>query len=383
MRTIRLWLCMLSACGDLAMVEDDTPAPSDEGTGVAEVRLRCPPGTHKVGRTCAPDVVCGDGTCLGDEDCASCAADCGACEETNPTDTPAGCPATGYLRLVNVSTMAQLITALGNAQPGDQIRLASGTYSMSGAPAISRSGTATNRITLCGPRTAIFNGNNAAGTWLDVKGSNLLVKGFRITAAAKGVFQEAGSNNIYDDLELDHLRTEGIILHTTSTNNVIRYSYIHDTGLEQPGYGEGIYVGRGSTNDQAVNYTHIHHNRLENISAEGIEIKVPSSWNLIEFNTLKNAGSSGLVGATTPLQVRGSNNRVFDNTIDGNKSLAIGNGTGSGDLSWANYNTYRRNKALNIVSGTMFRFESGHVGNVVYCDNVPVSPVVMGVTCTP
>ena len=40
-----------------------------------------------------------------------------------PPPTADGCPTSGYLRLVNVSTVTQLNNALANAQPGDQIRL--------------------------------------------------------------------------------------------------------------------------------------------------------------------------------------------------------------------------------------------------------------------
>jgi hypothetical protein len=61
-----------------------------------------------------------------------------------------GCPDSGYTRLVNVSTAAGLGTALTNAQPGDQIRLAGGTYFRSTAFRFDKSGTAGNPITICG-----------------------------------------------------------------------------------------------------------------------------------------------------------------------------------------------------------------------------------------
>ncbi|SDW02935.1 hypothetical protein SAMN05216215_100112 [Saccharopolyspora shandongensis] len=38
-------------------------------------------------------------------------------------------------------------------------------------------------------------------------------------------------------------RDEGVYFRATSSDNVIQRSFVHDTGTEQPQFGEGVYFG--------------------------------------------------------------------------------------------------------------------------------------------
>jgi hypothetical protein len=289
------------------------------------------------------------------------------------------CPASGYLRLVNVSTTSQLLSAVGGAQPGDQIQMATGTY-VTNLLKITRSGTAANRITLCGPRTAIINGAispDPASYWA--------FRGFRIRGDSPnsqiwGVYQHAGGHNIYDNLEVDHQAQEGIVLHDgPSYGNVVSNNYIHDTGRGSPQYGECIYIGNGTTQDQIVDSTWIHHNRIVNCTTEGIEIKSGTRYHLIEFNTITNAGTARLVGSDAPIQVRGNNTRVNDNTVTNSARYLIE--LYADRAGWASNNAFRRNTLSGAGNGKAFYV--GGSGNVVYCSNVAVSPTALGVSCAP
>jgi hypothetical protein len=65
------------------------------------------------------------------------------------------------LTRVNPTTTAALNTALAEATPGTMIELAAGVvYTATGTPArfsvVGRNGTATSKIILCGPRTAVL-----------------------------------------------------------------------------------------------------------------------------------------------------------------------------------------------------------------------------------
>ena len=304
------------------------------------------------------------------------------------TASVSGCPTSGFLRRVDVSTASGVTSAVAAALPGDQIRLAPGLYNFVDAITMTRSGTAANKIMLCGPRTAVLH------VWVDMKASYWWLRGFRITGQGiytnkiKNVLQSAGTNNVYDSLEMDHSNAEAIGIHTTSTGNEVKYNYIHDTGIVQPQYGEGIYIGNGTDYSQHVNNNHIHHNRLVHIAAEGIENKEGSDYNTIDFNTVIDASYPGTQGSIGPIAIRGSHNTVSDNILDQCAGCvdylgAIINGSGgNGDLTiHGNYNVYHRNQASNIPSNKVFRFEPGHTGNEVYCDNIGVAPVVLGVSC--
>jgi hypothetical protein len=98
---------------------------------------------------------------------------------------PAADPASP--RAVPVSTAAQLTTALSNAQPGDVITLANGTYS--GAITIARSGTAANPIFIRGASRdgVIINAPGAAAAVRVQGASYVTLENFTAQASSWGV----------------------------------------------------------------------------------------------------------------------------------------------------------------------------------------------------
>jgi hypothetical protein len=301
-----------------------------------------------------------------------------------PPSSGAACPESGYLRLVNVDNVAALRTALNNALPGDLILIAAGAYNFTGLIEVGISGTVSDLITICGPRTAIFNGGGAAGTWFDITASYVRLRGFRITQTAKGIHHVSGSHNIYEYIEADHVNTEAVMIQGDGTTDIeLGYLDIHDTGLGagMELFGEGVYLGK-SDGSHDVSDLLIHHLTVRNTTTEGVEFKRGVRDSRLEFSSITNAGTLNSAGSRNPIQVRGSNNDIFDNTIDTAPSVAIGIGTGDGVLTDGNNNTAGRNTASNIASGKMFFIGSGHTGNVVCDDNVAVAPVVIGVPTT-
>jgi hypothetical protein len=301
---------------------------------------------------------------------------------TITTPTPSSPPPSGSCdRTVNVSTGSALSSALNNALPGDCIVMAPGTYS--GGYGISRSGTSANPITLIGPRTAIL-GQGSGGDGLVLSGASYWVlKGFRISQPTNdGISQYGGSNVTYDSLEVDHTGGPGIQIRGLSDktvsaccvrNTVIRYSYIHNTGVSTP-WGEGIYVG-SSYGNQGVRGTYIHHNTIQNTSAEAIELKVLADSSRIEFNTTSST-YEGIV-------VRSDYNTVNDNTLAG----PLVGGTGAlvgfgsdvpGDTSVGN--SAHRNDGSNATY-LFFRYPNSTSTVIAYCDNDAVGSTVLGVTC--
>jgi hypothetical protein len=159
--------------------------------------------------------------------------------------TVAGCPSTDYLRLVNVGTARQLHAAIKSALPGDQIRLAPGTYSGHFRPT-NRSGTSTASIVMCGPATAILKGSS--GYTLGPRNADWWVfNGFTIQDGLKGIMSDSSHSNVYEFLEIWNIGGECVHLRTSSSHNTIRQNYIHHCGMRNR-HGEALYFGSDAGN---------------------------------------------------------------------------------------------------------------------------------------
>src|SRR5262249_16192643 len=141
------------------------------------------------------------------------------------------------------TTSAGLQAALQNAQPGDTIHLASGTYP--GRFTAMQSGTADNPICLIGLGDAVLDGGNpTAGYGLYLNQVDYWVlQGFTVTNSRKGIMLDESNHNILDHLVLYGIGEEAVHFRLSSSTNVIQESQIHDTGLLTPGVGEGVYIG--------------------------------------------------------------------------------------------------------------------------------------------
>jgi hypothetical protein len=310
---------------------------------------------------------------------------------TSPPTTVSGCPDAGYRRVVNVSTVSQLASAISAASPGDQIRLASGTYALGSDLVITRSGTSSDRIVLCGQRTAIVSGRP-----IKPNGQYLQLQGFRITGGLWGIYSEGGSHNIFDGLEIDNTGQEAVHLRLTSKHNEIRNLYIHHTGRGNPTYGEGIYMGSGSNGSERADSNWVHHNRLTQITQECIESKEGTTGNLIEYNTLSYCGTNGSIGGDAAIVLRGDLATARYNTISNTPRYAMqiwpDCGDGSSGISSicptsGKGNVLRANTMSGMGNdvGIQVRSNTNTVTNKVYCDNnVPAgSSLVAGTECTP
>ena len=152
-----------------------------------------------------------------------------------------------HARLVGVATSEQLADALRDALPGDQIRLADGVYG--GAFSIAASGTAAAPITLCGSRAAILDaGSRLQDYGLHLQANYWLLAGFTIRNALKGLVADGASHNVLRGLEVHTIGHEGIHLRSASSDNLVEQTWVHDTGLIKPEFGEGIYIGSAASN---------------------------------------------------------------------------------------------------------------------------------------
>ena len=201
--------------------------------------------------------------------------------------------ATTYDRYVKVTTAAELTAALAQAKPGDFIYLADGRYA--GAFTINQSGLENKRIALVGSRRAILDGQNKKQAYaLHLQADHWILFGFTIRNAGKGLVADGANHNLIHSLEVYQIGDEGLHLRKLSSHNRIEKVWIHDVGLVNPEFGEGIYIGSAVSNwptytdnqPDRSDYNQIISNVIgPNVTAEGVDIKEGTQGGTVHNNT--------------------------------------------------------------------------------------------------
>jgi parallel beta-helix repeat protein len=328
--------------------------------------------------------------------------------------------------LVSPATSADLTAALAAATPGTMIELQAGvTYTASGSPQRFRiegkSGTATDRIFLCGPASAVLMSSLEAqpaddggmstnyGLWLN-DSSYWVVDGFTVRTANKGVILDGSSNNTIRYLNVSDLGEEGIHLRRGSSNNVVEYNTVENTGNRVPGFGEAIYVGTAAGNWLKVMGTLVPDRSDGNIirfnttrsRSEGVDVKEGTTGGRIENNTIYGtylAGSTE-VSADSCMELKGkswiiSRNHCETTLADG---LQVKNQSGactsagttcpdSGSLNVLELNsTNMATPTGGTATGYSINVSSTAQNNTVRCNNTltgKAASYLTNVTCVP
>jgi hypothetical protein len=285
-------------------------------------------------------------------------------------------------RTVNVSTQSSLMSALNNAQPGDRIVLASGTYS--GTKTINnRSGTQSQPIVVCGPRSAVWVGDfrpTGMNWWI--------LQGFTIRNGFTTFHAKQSSHNRVRGLEIYDVGQEGMALKCNSSDNIIQGNWIHDTGKSNTEYGEGIYVGSwvshwsqcGSGPDRSDRNQILDNKLGPNVTAEHLEMKEGTTGGLIRGNTIDGTGMVQTQSYNDSwAEIKGNDYLIEDNR--GAKSIKYGFQTYVQTSGWGNNNVFRRNRVEQLPSGGIGFTIGGGSGNIVACDNVVTSGQLANVSC--
>jgi hypothetical protein len=283
--------------------------------------------------------------------------------------TPAGPCDIATDRVVPVATAAELKTALAAANPGDRISLADGVYG--GASfALTRSGTATNRIHVCGGSGAVLDfGSTSRGVGLWLRASHVDLVGFTVTNAQKGIVTDRSSYDVFDQLTVFHIGDEGIHLRTNSHDNQVTNSVIHDTGLRSASNGEGLYVGSAANNwctytscnpDHSDNNV-VQGNQFWKNGAEAVDVKEGTAGGTVADNTFDGTGS----GALSWVDIKGNNWVIRSNS--GRVAQRDGFLTEVAMQGWGKDNTFQSNTADVQGPGYGLRVAAR---NVVACSNV-------------
>ncbi|GAB3144405.1 cellulose binding domain-containing protein [Amycolatopsis stemonae] len=239
---------------------------------------------------------------------------------------------------VNVSTAAQLQAALANAAPGQTIKLAAGTYH--GSFVTTRPGTAAEPITLSGPANAVLVNDGPSGAAPDCpaptpgwdSGYGLWLSGapywtltgFTVQESKKGIVADNSPHTTIDGVNVNHIDEEAIHFRRSSADSVLKNSTITYTGLVQPGYGEGVYLGSANSNwgchgnsggvDRGDRIQVLDNHIGPFVAAEPIDVKEGTFDGVIRGNTFDGRGISGENSADSWIDVKGIGYTIENNT---------------------------------------------------------------------
>jgi hypothetical protein len=283
-----------------------------------------------------------------------------------------------YQELVDVSSAQALANALGSAGPGTLIRLSNGE--IRGEFTASKSGSAAAPIVLCGTRQAVLSaGTGSSETVLTLTGDYWVVSGFSVVGGQKGVLLDGANHNLLTSLSVHGTGNEAVHFRSASSDNILEWSEIFDTGKASAEFGEGVYIGSavsqwekftGSANvpdrsDRNV----IRNNEIgPNVRAELIDVKEGTTGGSIADNTFNGAGIVSDGFADSWIDVKGNGYSITGN--QGTDSPADGFQVHVVEGGWGNGNTFRKNRATVNADGYGFRISADASGTVVSCDNV-------------
>ena len=255
--------------------------------------------------------------------------------------------ATVSWNVVKVSTVKELSSALSNANPGDKIVIAAGTYSskfklkkggLKDKPVWIVAEDASNMPLLDG-------GDYNNGTTFSIDGDGkgigyIYIQNIKVTNGRGGIIVDDADYVTIDSVEVYNVGQAAVHLRDGSQYNIVKNSYLHDTGLYNVKYGEGVYIGSdykkwpgGSSKskyDPKVDYAQIINNTIgPNVTAEHIDIKEGSSYAYIIGNNFDAAGMIDIInGGLSYIDFKGNysetaynkgnqnGNKYFDNAFE-------------------------------------------------------------------
>lgn len=229
-----------------------------------------------------------------------------------------------FAATISVKNAQEFQNALSQVKPGDTIHLTDGEYH--GIFEAHVSGSSGQPIVLTGSRKALISSTNY-GLHLDGV-QYWTLKGFTIQNSKKGLVLDNSSHNTIDDVEVHHIEDEGIHFRKGSSDNVLQNSYVHNTGLKQPGFGEGVYIGSAVSNWEDQKPDHADRNKIlnnkigPNVAAESIDIKEGTCCGIITGNHFDGTGMTGENSGDSWIDLKGDKYTIENN--EGVNSLTDG-----------------------------------------------------------
>ena len=168
---------------------------------------------------------------------------------------------TEAFQTINCNSIPCIQNAMANAQPGDEIVIASGTYNFSVSDKIpgafgrnaylhsARNGTSGNPIVLRGAsasnRPVIKGVNYDDGYLLGLEGNHWTIRDIEFRTGSKGVILDNADFTTLENLEIHDVGEEALHFRHGTTYSSANNCSIHDTGRnpDKTDFGEGVYIG--------------------------------------------------------------------------------------------------------------------------------------------
>jgi parallel beta-helix repeat protein len=151
---------------------------------------------------------------------------------------------------------------------------------------------------------------------MQITGDYWVVENIIFTKSQKGIVLDNSNHTIIRNCEIFNTGSEAIAVRDGSSYCTIEGSYIHDTGVNTPGYGEGIYIGSAKSKtefDFNCDYTLVRDCTFKNVAAEHIDVKEYTTGTEICGCTFYGDGMTGENYAGSFIDISGNDVYVHDN----------------------------------------------------------------------
>jgi parallel beta-helix repeat protein len=274
-----------------------------------------------------------------------------------------------------VSNAEELATALATAQPGTSIWMEPGVYGR--GYYVTSSGTKDKPIWVCGSSAAIIDATLNGQTHGMYLSSTAYIRlaGFSVRNSLKGVMVNDSNHVAVSDLTVQNIGHEGIHLRDNTTDSLVAGNTVRNTGMVEPLYGEGIYIGSSNkgwcTAQSCVpdrsDRNLIEDNRVSGNAAEGIEAKEGTAGGWIRGNSVD--GSRMRADALGLIHVRGDDWEVANNTVANTPSYAISGMTTTYGGALGFYNQFVGNTMTGTIPGYGILISASDSTAAVACKN--------------
>ena len=147
------------------------------------------------------------------------------------------------VRVVHPATAAEFQTLIGGmALPGDQIDIrgcdwAAYTFKHT------KGGTPDHPVVVLGDAGTVLSRVDGKGSTLNIEASHVIYDGVSVRGGTKNVWVRAASVRLWR-CDIGYSGDEGVHIENRASGTDLFDCEIHHTGLKQPQYGEGVYVGQ-------------------------------------------------------------------------------------------------------------------------------------------
>ena len=285
------------------------------------------------------------------------------------------------VKTVEVSTVEELVKALGKARAGQVIAIAPGVYDFSEYEkksefTLESSGTKSSPITLTAQdpdNQPILKAPSIKDNFImHIKGDYWVIENIKITCGTSAMVLDNASFNIIRNVEIYSIGSGAVLIRYGSSNNLFQNCFIHDTGIYRPLFGNAIGIGvlhqeKTTASEHIAEKNIIDGCVFRNIATLPIEIREYANGNEVVNSVFYGDGINGKSGANYFISISGSDNYIHNNVAyrSENKNIVaafetkkVFEDTGDGNIFENNvlfmnrpYGEIDREKRMYVVDG--------------------------------